>query len=239
MNQAAIRPIARGSRPAAAAAAAGFIGLAGFELALTLGAPLGRAAMGGTHTQLPAGLRIVTGFATLFWPVAALVVLRRGGYRVPLISWRVSRAGTWVLVGLLSLSVLLNLASSSDWERFLQAPIAAVLAALCLAAVVAGPRAEVDEPSVSHGWSSAVAGALVAPVAPQGQDREAHGVGQQAQPVPDRGGLALAGTGDQGPGAGLMHSIRPSCPAGIRRPGGRAVGHPGRAAHRRPASPPP
>jgi hypothetical protein len=94
MNQAAIRPIAPGQRaarsPAGAAAAAGFIGLAGFELALALGAPLGRAAMGGAHTYLPAGLRIVAGFATLFWPLAALVVLRRGGYRVPLISLRVS-----------------------------------------------------------------------------------------------------------------------------------------------------
>ena len=74
-------------------------------------------------SYLPAGLRIVAGFATLFWPLAALVVLRRGGYRVPLISMRVSRAGTWVLVGLLSLGVLMNLASSSDWERFLQAPL--------------------------------------------------------------------------------------------------------------------
>ena len=142
MNQAAIRPIAPGQRPArspaAAAAAAGFIGLAGFELALTLGAPLGRAAMGGTHTYLPAGLRIVSGVATLIWPLAALVVLRRGGYRVPLISARVSRTGTWVLVGLLSLGVLMNLASSSDWERFLQAPFAAVLAALCLV-VARGP----------------------------------------------------------------------------------------------------
>jgi hypothetical protein len=34
--------------------------------------------------------------------------------------------------------VLMNLASSSDWERFLQAPIAAVLAALCLV-VARGP----------------------------------------------------------------------------------------------------
>ena len=73
-----------------------------------------------------------------FWPLAALVVLRRGGYRVPLISLRVSRAGTWVLVGLLSLGVLMNLASSSDWERFLQAPLAAVLAVLCLV-VARGP----------------------------------------------------------------------------------------------------
>jgi hypothetical protein len=107
MNQTAIRPIAQRERPtrspAAAAAAAGFIGLAGFELALTLGAPLGRAAMGGTHIYLRAGLRIVSGIATLLWPLAALVVLGRGGYRVPLISARVSRAGTWGLVGLLSL----------------------------------------------------------------------------------------------------------------------------------------
>jgi hypothetical protein len=47
MTKAAIRPIPQQQRPtrspAAAAAAAGFIGLAGFELALTLGAPLGRA----------------------------------------------------------------------------------------------------------------------------------------------------------------------------------------------------
>jgi hypothetical protein len=94
--------------------------------------------MGGTHTYLPTGLRIVSGFATLIWPLAALVMLGRGGYRVPLISARVSRTGTWVLVGLLSLGVLMNLASSSDWERFLQAPIAAVLAALCLV-VARGP----------------------------------------------------------------------------------------------------
>ena len=94
----------------------------------------------------------MAGFAALFWPLAALVVLRRGGYRVPLISTRVSRAGTWVLVGLLSLGVLMNLASSSDWERFLQAPIAAVLAALCLVVArgpsgAAGPATDPDTAS--------------------------------------------------------------------------------------------
>jgi hypothetical protein len=68
----------------------------------------------------------------LIWLLAALVVLRRGGYLVPLISARASRAGTWALTGLLTLGVLINLASASDWERLLQAPLAAVLAALCL-----------------------------------------------------------------------------------------------------------
>ena len=119
-------------RRAAVAAAAGFVGVAAFELALALGAPLGRAAMGGAHTYLPTGLRIAAGVAALVWPLAALVVLRRAGYRVPLVSDRVARVGTWALVGLLSIGVLMNVASSSDWERFLQAPIAAILAVLCL-----------------------------------------------------------------------------------------------------------
>ena len=122
----------RPSGRAAVVAASGFMGLAAFELALALGAPLGRAAMGGTHTYLPTGLRIVAALAALLWPLAALVVLRRGGYPVPLISSRVSRVGTWALVGLLSLGVVMNLASSSEWERFLQAPLAAILAVLCL-----------------------------------------------------------------------------------------------------------
>ena len=135
MNTSTIEPTTgtqRLSRPrAAVAAAVGFVGLAGFELALALGAPLGRAAMGGTHTYLPAGLRIASGALTILWALAALLILRRAGYRVPVISARVARAGTWAVAVLLTLGVLMNLASSSDWERYLQAPIAAVMAALC------------------------------------------------------------------------------------------------------------
>lgn len=153
MNMSAIKPITEGQRrarsKAAVAAAAGFAGFAAFELALALGAPLGRAAMGGTHTYLPAGLRIVSGIAALIWALAALVVLRRGRYRVPLISARVARAGTWVLTGLLGLGVLMNLASPSDWERFLQAPIAAILATLCL--VVARTRPQTTDPAQEQG----------------------------------------------------------------------------------------
>lgn len=55
---------------AAAVAAAGFAGIAGFEVALALGAPLGRAAWGGTHVYLPTGLRIASGAAALIWALA-------------------------------------------------------------------------------------------------------------------------------------------------------------------------
>jgi hypothetical protein len=153
MNTAAVEPMTRGGirarSKAAVAAAAGFTGLAVFELALALGAPVGRAAFGGTHTHLPAGLRIVSAIAVVIWLLAALVVLRRGGYRAPLISARVSRAGTWALTGLLSLGVLMNLASPSGWERFLQAPITAILAALCL--ILARGRPQATDPAENQG----------------------------------------------------------------------------------------
>src|SRR5215831_16502432 len=95
----AVEPITRGGRragsKAAAAAAAGFTGFALFELALALGAPVGRAAFGGTHTYLPAGLRVVSALAAVIWLLAALVFLRRGGYRSLLVSAKMSRTGTW------------------------------------------------------------------------------------------------------------------------------------------------
>jgi hypothetical protein len=149
MNTSATEPITTGAHrvrsKAAVAAAAGFTGLAAFELALALGAPLGRAAFGGAHTHLPAGLRIVSALAVAIWLLAALVVLRRGGYRAPLVSARVSRAGTWALTGLLSLGVLMNLASPSGWERYLQAPITAIMATLCL--IVARSRSQATGPA--------------------------------------------------------------------------------------------
>jgi len=144
MNTSTAEPLTgeqrRARSKAAAAAAAGFTGFAAFELALALGAPLGRAAMGGAHTYLPAGLRIVSALAVIIWLLAGLVVLRRGGYRVPLISARAAWAGTWALTGLLSLGVLLNLASPSGWERYLQAPITAILATLCLIVARSHPQ---------------------------------------------------------------------------------------------------
>jgi hypothetical protein len=119
-------------RRAAAAAAAGFIGIAGFEAALALGAPLGNAAWGGANAHLSPGLRIASGVTVAVWLLAALVVLGRTGYQVSKIPFRVCRYGTWVLFGYMIVGTLTNLASRSNWERFLQAPIALVVAVLCL-----------------------------------------------------------------------------------------------------------
>jgi hypothetical protein len=136
MNTPATRRAARAGSPprtwAAVAAAAGFTAITGFEIALALGAPLGRAAWGGAHVHLTEGLRIASGFAAIIWILAALVILARAGFRRSPVPFRVSQWGAWALTGVLALGALMNFASPSPWERFLQAPIALAIAALCL-----------------------------------------------------------------------------------------------------------
>lgn len=119
-------------RRAAAVAGAGLAAVSAFQVLLAAGVPWGRAAWGGAAAELPTTLRTASAVAALFWLVAAAVVLRRGGYRVAWVPSRVAEVGTWALVGLLAVGLLMNLASSSPWERFGWAPVIAVLAALCL-----------------------------------------------------------------------------------------------------------
>jgi hypothetical protein len=108
--------------------AVGLLIVAAFQAALTLGAPLGAAAMGGAHPgQLPDAVRLVTGFATGVWLFAALLVLARGGRALVPMPDAVTRVGAWVLVGLLGPSALLNFASSSPWERFGWGPFTLVI----------------------------------------------------------------------------------------------------------------
>jgi hypothetical protein len=120
------------ARTPAVVAAAGFLAIATFQAALALGAPLGRAAWGGTHVQLPMGLRIASAFAVGVWVLAALIVLGRAGFQVSPLSPAFVRWGTWILVGVLPLGALMNFASPSNWERLVWGPVALILAMLCL-----------------------------------------------------------------------------------------------------------
>jgi hypothetical protein len=120
-------------RTAALMAAGGFLALAAFQVALALGAPLGRAAWGGFYeAQLPMRLRIASGVGVVFLLLAALTVLGRAGLRVVSLPYSILRWGTWVLVGLLFVGAVMNFASSSVWERFGWAPVTLILGVLCL-----------------------------------------------------------------------------------------------------------
>ena len=120
-------------RIAAVAAAAGFLLLAAFQASLALGAPLGRAAWGGAYDgQLPMSLRIASGVVVGVYVLLALIVLGRAGVRGVPLTQGFLRWGIWVIVGLMFIGALLNIASSSGWERFGWGPFALIEGVLCL-----------------------------------------------------------------------------------------------------------
>ena len=93
--------------------ACGFLFVALFQVALALGAPVGRAALGGANAgRLPPELRLATTVVAAFWVLAAVHALSRGGFtkRFPRLG---NRHLTSVLVGVTALGALMNAASSS------------------------------------------------------------------------------------------------------------------------------
>jgi hypothetical protein len=115
---------------AATLAAAGFLVIAAFQLLLALGAPLGRAAYGGRSAVLSPAFRRASAVAVVIWLLAAVVILGAGGALAVPLPDVVLDVGAWVLVVLSVLGAIVNLASSSPWERFGWAPFSAALAVL-------------------------------------------------------------------------------------------------------------
>ena len=113
---------------AAQVAMIGFVGMIVFEAALAAGARLGEAAWGGAHAQLTTGQRLGSAVSVLFYAAAIVIVRRRAAGRAE----RRYRWGTWALAVIFAVAALMNLASGSAWENYLMAPVALMLAALCV-----------------------------------------------------------------------------------------------------------
>ncbi|HET6845938.1 MAG TPA: hypothetical protein VFH29_03840 [Anaerolineales bacterium] len=103
------------------------VGVAGFQIALALGAPWGSYAMGGAYPgQFPAPLRIGAAAQAAVLLLWAGVLLARAG--VALAPWlRASRWLVWVVVAFSAISLLLNLITPSGGERLIWAPVALVM----------------------------------------------------------------------------------------------------------------
>lgn len=117
-------------------------GIVAFQLALAAGVPWGAFAMGGAYPGVfPPALRLAAVLQGALLAVFALMVLARAG--VTLSAWaRVSRIAVWVVAALSLVSLVLNLATPSAWERAIWAPVAGVMLASSLVVAIASRSAD-------------------------------------------------------------------------------------------------
>jgi hypothetical protein len=109
-----------------------FVAMAGFQVALAAGVPLGAHVLGGQHRgALPRRLRVASAMAAALLLVFAVIVLARArAIHIPTGLEGVVSVGCWIVAGFLVLNTLANLASKSAIERTLFAGMSAVLAVL-------------------------------------------------------------------------------------------------------------
>jgi hypothetical protein len=98
-----------------------------FQLALALGAPWGRVAMGGAFPgAYPPAMRVAALVQIAVLGLIGLVALSRAGLMLP--RWRQSsRWLIWAVVAFLGAGVILNLITPSAMERAIWAPVAILL----------------------------------------------------------------------------------------------------------------
>ena len=98
-----------------------------FQLALLLGAPWGHLAMGGRFPgKFPPKMRIAALVQAILLCVLGLVVLIRAKMLLPSF-YTISETAIWVVVIINCLSLVMNLATPSRWERIIWAPIVTML----------------------------------------------------------------------------------------------------------------
>jgi len=115
------------SRTCAVIFAAAIAAVALFQIALALGAPLGRFAMGGAFDgAYPPSMRVAALVQVVLYIAMAVVVLVHGGAMLPSLR-PVARVAIWVVVAIGFVSLVLNLITPSAGERMLWAPVALVL----------------------------------------------------------------------------------------------------------------
>lgn len=106
------------------------VGLAVFQAALMLGAPIGNYAWGGAHRVLPTNLKIGSAVSIILYAIFIVTVLNRVEI-LTLLDDSVANIGVWVLAAYFYIGVLMNGISRSKSERNLMTPVALVLAITC------------------------------------------------------------------------------------------------------------
>jgi hypothetical protein len=112
-------------------------GLAVFQLALALGAPLGHFAWGGQNRVLPMGLRVGSLIAIGLYALFSAIVLMRAGLLAPWPDAGWVGPATWAVVAYMGLGVVVNAISRSRPERLTMTPLVALLFGLTLLVALA------------------------------------------------------------------------------------------------------
>lgn len=126
-NRYALRVLTESAAPAAVAYALITIGVVVFQIALALGAPWGRYAMGGSVPgRFPPAMRVLALIQAALLVGLALIVLVDAGVlaaNAPLaLPWLI-----WVPVAVSAVALVLNVVTPSSAERRIWAPVAALL----------------------------------------------------------------------------------------------------------------
>ena len=103
--------------------------LAIFQLALALGAPIGRFAWGGRHRVLPGRLRIGSVVAILVYALIELIAWDRVG-AIDVFHEPFSVVAMWVVFAYFAAGIILNAISRSKPERYVMVPVTIVLTML-------------------------------------------------------------------------------------------------------------
>lgn len=103
--------------------------IAVFQIALALGAPLGRFAWGGQHRVLPARLRIGSLVSILIYALIGLLAWERVR-AIDLLPNGVAEVGMWVVFAYFGLGIFMNAISRSRPERLTMVPVTLVLSVL-------------------------------------------------------------------------------------------------------------
>ena len=105
--------------------------IAGFQVLLSLGYPLGEFAMGGYHKVLPRKLRIVSAVNAVILLFMALVFLQHARF-IEGFHFLSTNILVWVITIFLGLNTIANLFSRSKKERNTMTPLSGFTFLLCL-----------------------------------------------------------------------------------------------------------
>uniref|UniRef100_A0A7C4QVV6 Integral membrane protein n=1 Tax=Schlesneria paludicola TaxID=360056 RepID=A0A7C4QVV6_9PLAN len=107
-------------------------GVGAFQMALTLGAPLGEFTLGGRwRGRLPLRVRLIPMVSVLLLGIFSAVILARAGLGLPAVQEH-SRPLAWVVVGYFVLGCIANAITPSKRERMLWLPVVLVMLLLSL-----------------------------------------------------------------------------------------------------------